>query len=190
MQLILQRLPMSDYLSCRDVCPCWRAAIDSKRCLPADKLPWLLLNTYHSFYIKDDCFVSDRKIRKAGKNHRYHSYECAGTIDGWLIMKSDQPKNCNSKITITKVFFFLNPVSGARVMLPSHPAAEFFSPELFNRVKLVASSEPRKLMLPLQQRTCYVTCLHLEKVGSLAFCTPGDKSCMDLHWGQGDRGGS
>ena len=57
MQVILQRLPLSDYLTFRDVSHCWRAAIiDSKRWLPAaHQLPWLLTSFYddmQTFYIK------------------------------------------------------------------------------------------------------------------------------------------
>ncbi|KAM5580220.1 hypothetical protein ABKV19_009790 [Rosa sericea] len=163
LQLILQRLLVSDYFSCRDVCRSWRAAIDSKRCLPAYQLPWLLIDSHHSFYIKDDCFVSDRKIYDSKKWRTHYCPGCVGSIEGWLIIEDIGHES------VLHQFFLLNPVSGATIMLPSHSA-----PNYFCGMKAVASSVPTKAML--QRRRCYVSCIHFEKEGALAFCAPADKS--------------
>lgn len=71
MQLILQQLCMSDSLRCRNVCRSWRTTIDSKRCLPAYQLPWLLLDPCCSYYFKDGCFVSDGKLYESRKDRTH-----------------------------------------------------------------------------------------------------------------------
>ncbi|XP_004304944.1 PREDICTED: uncharacterized protein LOC101303631 [Fragaria vesca subsp. vesca] len=175
MQVILQRLPLSDYLTFRDVSHCWRAAIiDSKRWLPAaHQLPWLLTSFYddmQTFYIKTDdddgdySFVSDRKICTSKHNHSDFCWRCVGAIEGWLIIDSLSRKSRNAKVP-----FFLNPVSGARVMLPLHPVDHPNHWMSFSLGKVVASSIPTSTK-------CYATCLHFRQQGRLAFCTPTDKS--------------
>ncbi|KAL6134834.1 hypothetical protein ACLB2K_067062 [Fragaria x ananassa] len=176
MQLIMQRLPLSDYLYCRDVSLCWGAHIDSKRWLPAvhHQLPWLLSNHYtdmQTFYIKthvDDAddgydyysFVSDRKILKSDNMDDivdyFYFWHCGGAIEGWLLMVSH-------RLSQDKSLFLLNPTSAARVMLPLRPHP---IPPIR---KVVASSVPTTTMY-------YVTCLHYVERSLLAFCMPGDRS--------------
>ncbi|XP_050379731.1 uncharacterized protein LOC126797095 [Argentina anserina] len=163
-QQILQQLPLSDYLNCRNVCPCWRAAIDSKRWLPAahHEFPWLVTSSMLgrdmlASYIETDDdenlrIVSNRKICNLKG-----MYYCAGSIEGWLIITQRRTYD-------EYRFFFCNPVSGARVKLPL--ICDTF---LFPMVKMVASSVPKTTK-------CYVTCLHLKDIGCLAFCTPSDRS--------------
>lgn len=153
-RLILQRLPLSDYLQCRDVCPNWRALIDSKRCPPAPHqlVPWLLLDSEHLFFVKDGCLVMDhRKISKSNPAVR-HRPRCVGSIEGWLILHEH---------IVSNSYFFLNPISGARVRLPSSKYMEL--------EKVVASSVPTRL------QQCYVARLNLLS-GGLDFCTPTNKS--------------
>ncbi|KAL6140338.1 hypothetical protein ACLB2K_058638 [Fragaria x ananassa] len=61
--------------------------------------------------------------------------------------------------------FCLNPVTGARIVLPSHLA-------LSSEIKAVVSSVPSETGLP-RRRRCYVCCLIED---SLAFRAPGDES--------------
>ncbi|KAM5560190.1 hypothetical protein ABKV19_021384, partial [Rosa sericea] len=139
--LILQRLCISDYLVSSKVCVSWRAAVEmsitKKSCLPAPQLPRLLLSSpsHHyiiSFQIKDQtCFVSDgnRKLVSLESyasdivyflkkdQSRFWAVYCLGSIEGWLIMAKGYPI----------INFFLYPVSGARVMLPSLPHCHCFN---------------------------------------------------------------
>ena len=170
MQLILQRLPLSDYLNCRDVSRSWRAAIDSKLWLPAvhHQLP-RLLTSYRlgsdmlaSYIKKDDDgylrIVSHPKIWKIKTDPPADCYcYCAGSVEGWLIITTSR--------SYVERFFFWNPVSGARVKLPTHHPSRGSFPE----VKVVASSVPTTT-------ECYVSCLHFRQEGCLAFCTPTDRS--------------
>ncbi|KAL6139711.1 hypothetical protein ACLB2K_058013 [Fragaria x ananassa] len=162
MQLILQRLPLSDYLNCRDVSRSWRAAIDSKLWLPAvhHQLP-RLLTSYRlgsdmlaSYIKKDDDgylrIVSHPKIWKI-------KTDPPADFEGWLIITTSR--------SYVERFFFWNPVSGARVKLPTHHPSRGRFPE----VKVVASSVPTTTK-------CYVSCLHFRQEGRLAFCTPTDRS--------------
>lgn len=153
MQLILQRLPLSDYLRCRDVCLSWRAVIDPH----PHQLPWLLLHSKHIFFVKDGCFVIDqRKISTHKSNIGVVRRECVGSIEGWLIMVTLKAWRSD-----TLSYFFLNPISGARVELPS-------SKIIWNE-KIVASS------VPTRRQNCYVAKLDLWK-RHLSFCRPIDKS--------------
>ncbi|XP_004304939.1 PREDICTED: uncharacterized protein LOC101301895 [Fragaria vesca subsp. vesca] len=168
MQLILQRLPLSDYLNCRDVSRCWRAAINNKRWLPAPhQLPWLVVSScigrdMLASYIKIDddddlrINVSHQKTWKVKTDPPADCY-CAGSVEGWLIITTSR--------SYVERFFFWNPVSGARVMLPTHHS----SLGRFPKVKVVASSVPTTT-------ECYVSCLHFRQEGCLAFCTPTDRS--------------
>ncbi|KAM5572474.1 hypothetical protein ABKV19_012501 [Rosa sericea] len=146
MGLVLQRLPRPDYIQCRDVCPTWRDIIDSSSAAPHHLLPWLLLDSKHLFFIKDGCLVSDhRKISTLVKPR------CVGSIEGWLIMHE----------YVKKSRYFLNPITGARVILPSSKCIE--------KEKVVASS------VPTRREHCYVVSLNLLS-GRLAFCRPTDQS--------------
>ncbi|KAL6135667.1 hypothetical protein ACLB2K_067894 [Fragaria x ananassa] len=169
MQLILQRLPLSDYLNCRKVSRSWRAAIDSKLWLPAahHQLPRLVTSSrlgggVLASYIKkddDDCLriVSHQKIWRIKTDPPADCYcYCAGSVEGWLIITTIR--------SYVERWFFWNPVSGARVKLPTH-----HSSLRFREVKVVASSVPTTTK-------CYVSCLHFRQEGRLAFCTPTDKS--------------
>ncbi|KAL6143417.1 hypothetical protein ACLB2K_054112 [Fragaria x ananassa] len=169
MQLILQRLPLLDYLNCRDVSRCWRAAIDSKRWLPAahHRLPRLVTSStlgrcMQASYIKTDDDDDDLRIvcnPNIWNPDAPYCY-CAESIEGWLI------------ITFVK-FFFWNPVSGARVKLPSRRMS------ILPPGKVVASSVPTSTTTK-----CYVSCLHFKQGCCLAFCTPSDKTWTVIEKGQ------
>ncbi|BFG13897.1 hypothetical protein CerSpe_001710 [Prunus speciosa] len=166
MQSVLQRLSIFDYFRCRSVCRSWRDSVDraisSKRCRPLPQLPWL-------FGSRDRDFLSyceyEQKFYKLNLPSDDAHDEYVGSIEGWL-MRVD---GTGSIITL------LNPISGARVMLPpcKHEltAASFIS-------KLVASSVPvpSPPSLPCTC-TCIVACLStgVEKTW-LGVCRPTDKS--------------
>lgn len=154
MQLILQRLPLSDYLRCREVCLSWRAVIDPH----PHQLPWLLLHSEHIFFVKDGCFVIDqRKISTHKSNTSVIRRECVGSIKGWLIMVTLE----TGRYDTLSCYFFLNPISGARVELPSS--------KIIWSQKIVASS------VPTRRQNCYVAMLDLWE-RHLSFCRPIDKS--------------
>nr|XP_004306081.2 PREDICTED: uncharacterized protein LOC101300558 [Fragaria vesca subsp. vesca] len=165
MRLILPRLCKSDYLSCRVVCHSWRAAVDkaiaSKNCPPASRLPWLIsIDSSQRFQAKDHCFVNQKPLYKSmGKLDRLIGFvsfsrrKFVGSIVGWLIMVEH------------RAVYFLNPISGARVMLPSRSTIHHTS---FSFMKAVASTVPTRL------QHCLVA--SLSKKHRLAFCKPKDKS--------------
>ncbi|KAL6140337.1 hypothetical protein ACLB2K_058637 [Fragaria x ananassa] len=155
---------MSDYLRCRDVCRSWRTTIDSKRCLPAFQLPWLLLDSCCSYYLKDGCFVSDGKLYESRKDRTRYWPGCVGSIEGWLII---------SALHSSYDLFFLNPVTGTQIVLPSHSAVTKFF-----KIEAVASSVPSETRL--KPRRCYVSCLVFKQKCSLAFCAPGDESWTSI----------
>ncbi|XP_004305890.1 PREDICTED: uncharacterized protein LOC101309661 [Fragaria vesca subsp. vesca] len=69
--------------------------------------------------------------------------------------------------------FFLNPVTGTQIVLPSHSAVTKFF-----KIKAVASSVPSETRL--KPRRCYVSCLVFKQKCSLAFCAPGDESWTSI----------
>ncbi|KAL6140493.1 hypothetical protein ACLB2K_058792 [Fragaria x ananassa] len=162
MHLFLERLCISDYLHCRQVCRSWRKAvrraIASKCCRPATELPWLVPDDIYAFNL------SDKKIVKGKpKSLLYQmkiSQRCVGSIEGWLIVVRKVYGEHNN-------ISFLNPVSRARVMLP--PISSWLTD--FSYRKVVASTVPTSLQ-------CIVACICCEE--KLAFCRPSDKSWMKI----------
>ncbi|KAL6135527.1 hypothetical protein ACLB2K_067754 [Fragaria x ananassa] len=165
MRLILSRLWKSDYLSCRVVCHSWRAAVDKaiaiKNCPPASRFPWIIsIDSRQRFRAKDHCFVNQKPLYKSmGKLDRLIGFvsfsrrKFVGSIVGWLI------------IVEHRAVYFLNPISGARVMLPSRSTIHHTP---FSFMKAVASTAPTRL------QHCLVA--SLSKKHRLAFCRPTDKS--------------
>ncbi|KAL6143582.1 hypothetical protein ACLB2K_054277 [Fragaria x ananassa] len=194
LQLIPQRLCISDYLVFRQVCPNWRAAVNNgiatKTCFPAPQ-PWLLVrkayDSLHAFSIEnqfscvrdpnifpsidigdhplDPLNLDDESIKLV---YPTASLACLGSIGSWLIVVADEHYENTS--LFSAVNFFLNPVSRTRVMLPSQSTLKELSNFRFSTLffkKFVASSPPG-----LQEHDCVVAAL--TKSGSLAFCRPND----------------
>ncbi|KAL6143579.1 hypothetical protein ACLB2K_054274 [Fragaria x ananassa] len=89
LQLIAQRLYISDYQVFRQVCPNWRAAVDrgiaTRSCPPAPQPPWLLL--------LDSPGIWSSRV-----------------LGSWLIVAISQGSTLLN-------FFFINPLSRARYAL-------------------------------------------------------------------------
>nr|XP_028962319.1 uncharacterized protein LOC114826391 [Malus domestica] len=116
--------------------------------------------------------------------------DCVGSIEGWLIMVDSalrrpegfmKPwsfylKNCQNP-SFKIEFFFFNPISGDRVMLPSSqstlPCHCINGPD-FSVSKIIASSEPKTI----SQEPCFVVCLC--KQGHLTYCRPRDQSWSSI----------
>ncbi|XP_062012027.1 uncharacterized protein LOC133728616 [Rosa rugosa] len=164
-------------------------AIASKCCPPAPQLPWLMLHS-HPYSLKDNCFLSlsDEKIYKSSNptNSICTARYCVGSVEGWLIMvESDlwRPKcviidDDPSSNFYTTVNFFLNPISGAQVMLPSQSTIPCpYSCFIFFLAKVVASSPPTSSL-----HSCLVACICSGHY-NLAFCRPTQKSWTLIHLG-------
>ncbi|KAM5581247.1 hypothetical protein ABKV19_010461 [Rosa sericea] len=202
LQLIPQRLCISDYQLFRQVCPNWRAAVDigiaTKTCPPAPQLPWLLFRRsydyLHAFYIinqyscvRDPKFFPSINIADyppEPPNLEDESFDgplemptasltCLGSIGSWLIVAAHQ--QCQNDNSSTVVNFFLNPVSRARVMLPSQSTLNCsFSGSTTLLFKKIVASSPPAPTTGLQKGDCLVA--GLVHPGILAFCRPNDTS--------------
>ncbi|XP_062017169.1 uncharacterized protein LOC133733553 [Rosa rugosa] len=186
LQLIAQRLYISDYLVFRQVCPNWRAAVDrglaTRSCPPAPQLPWLLLHNFYGLwtspgnqYSLDALYIERHQysFRRAPTSFRseimsspvsYSFRYCVGSIESWLIVAIYQ--RCRKNNSSTVVNFFFNPVSRARVMLPSKDSF---------LMKIVASSPPAPTTrLQQKQHNCFVAALSYGN--RLGICRPTDTS--------------
>lgn len=194
MQLVLQRLCISDFFRCRAVCISWKATVDmaiaTKFCRPAPKLPWLMLCS-HPFSVEDNCFLSltdDQKfICKSNPTYNMNRGDCVGSIEGWLIVADSalwRPEGFmkpwsfylynHDSSTFSIDYFFLNPLSGARVMLPSTQSTlpcHCTNRPCFCIIKVAASSVPTS-------QHCFVASLC--RKGHLALSRPNDKSWTQI----------
>ncbi|KAL6143576.1 hypothetical protein ACLB2K_054271 [Fragaria x ananassa] len=141
LQSIAQRLYTSDYLVFRQVCSSWRAAVDrgiaTRSCPPAPQLPWLLVLDSYGFSLGDrdslDAFYIEHQYSllrsptsfRSETSSAPHLRSCVGSVESWLIVTLHQQCRRNN--------FLFNPLSRARVMLPS---------DTFTLFKTVASSPP------------------------------------------------
>ncbi|BFG26195.1 hypothetical protein CerSpe_124690 [Prunus speciosa] len=174
-------------------------AIATKHCPPSPQLP-LIMQCSHPSSMIDHCFVRLRLHPKTTHNKAPPNYIPAtynnmmnrlgyvGSIEGWLIMvdsvlwnpeSNNFMKSCslylhnrNRGSTFDIIYFFLNPITGARVMLPSSQSSTLLpcgcnNGPSFPIVKVVASASPTS-------QHCFVASLC--STGHLAFCSPADKS--------------
>ncbi|KAM1012549.1 hypothetical protein ACFX2C_042788 [Malus domestica] len=202
MQLILRRLGLLDYVRCAAVCRSWQAIIksniQSRRPLAQDQVPWLMLSS-HPLSTRDHRVLSpgdwkDHKFLRSWPNPIFYCtmnrMDCVGSIEGWLIMVDSalrRPEGFmkpwsfylkNSQNPSFKIeFFFFNPISGDRVLLPSSqstlPCHCINGPD-FSISKIIASSEPKTI----SQEPCFVVCLCKE--GHLTYCRPTDQSWSSI----------
>ncbi|KAM1255107.1 hypothetical protein PS1_029582 [Malus domestica] len=181
MQSILQKLCIFDYDWIGAVCRSWKdsvnMSISGTLCSPAPQLPWLMLS-FHPISTQDNFFLSliDQQVYKPNRKHSTHNMnrlDCVGSIEGWLIMVDNALWRPEAFIinNNTVRFFFLNPVSKARVMLPSSkstlPCKCSSKTPSFVPIKASASS------IPTSQH-CFVASLCSR--GHVAFCRPIDQS--------------
>ncbi|KAL6287576.1 hypothetical protein ACE6H2_011966 [Prunus campanulata] len=179
MQSILQRLSISDYVRCKAVCHSWRASVDTaiatKNCPSARQHPVLVLGSHPSCfrgpYFASLSLAPKITLKRAISNYILAIYKnmtnmlaCVGSIEGWMVMI---------------ILFFLNPISGARVMLPSSQSSTLLTcgcnnGSSFPIVKVVASATPTS-------QHCFVASLC--SAGHLALCKPTDKSWTLIHEG-------
>ncbi|KAM1714408.1 hypothetical protein ACFX12_025020 [Malus domestica] len=94
----------------------------------------------------------------------------------WLMLNS-HPMSTRDHRVLSPEFFFFNPISGDRVMLPSSqstlPCRCINGPD-FSVSKIIASSEPKTI----SQEPCFVVCLC--KQGHLTYCRPRDQSWSSI----------
>ncbi|CAB4304923.1 unnamed protein product [Prunus armeniaca] len=181
-------------------------AIATKNCPPARQHPLLMIGSHPSCF-RDPYFASlslapKITLKRAIPNYIPAIYKnmmnrlaCVGSIEGWMVMvdsilwrpeSNNFAKSCSLYLhnrgrqsTLDIILFFLNPISGARVMLPSSQSSTLFpcgcnNGSSFPIVKVVASATPTS-------QHCFVASLC--SVGHLALCRPTDKSWTLIHEG-------
>ncbi|KAH0990372.1 hypothetical protein GBA52_001855 [Prunus armeniaca] len=166
MQLIVQRLGVSDWVRCGAVCRSWQAMIKSMQCRPAPELAWLML-CYHPSAGRDYWFLSlsDGKVHKitSPSNPFYNKRKCL---------------TCFGRLNWRMVDY------GARVTLPS---SKYYCEcvEGCTTVKLVASSGPtgngersQHQQQPPPPPPCFV--VRLCSTGRLEFCMINDISWTSI----------
>ncbi|KAI4354399.1 hypothetical protein L6164_003264 [Bauhinia variegata] len=177
LELILQRLSIIDYLQCGAVCLSWRIkvanAIASKLCPPAPQFPFVLLFP-RQYSDKDYHLLSPSENRLSTVRSKWPSaVVCVGSVEGWLIMNFLD--YCTQDQTLHSFTYFLNPVSGTRMMLPATSISSFSKTYAKSGItiscKAVASSIPDCPNCHVAtQFSCVVT-----RKQQLAFCRVTEK---------------
>ncbi|XP_061376068.1 uncharacterized protein LOC133318126 [Gastrolobium bilobum] len=165
MELIMKRLCLKDCLGLREICTPWRDtvanAIANKHCHPLPELPLIVvkykesstvfrLRTERLLYTKRPLFEKMQSIR--------------GSVEGWMIVSE------YSNVGSLTIFFF-NPVTNARVFVPSvlnFPSNSPLQADKLLMKKMVASSKPDCL-------DCFLVCLFNDYC-HITFCRLSDKS--------------
>ncbi|XP_061346553.1 uncharacterized protein LOC133292193 [Gastrolobium bilobum] len=138
LELIMKRLSLKDYLGLRAICSPWRAtvanAILNKHCHPLPELPLVVLNSHESY-----TFFNLRTERLlCPKTPLFKNMQTFhGSVEGWMIVSE------YVNVASLNIFFF-NPVTNARVFVPSMLNFPSNSPRQDNLLlgKMVASSRP------------------------------------------------
>ncbi|KAI4354400.1 hypothetical protein L6164_003265 [Bauhinia variegata] len=183
LELILQRLSIIDYLQCRAVCLSWRIMVASKRCPPTPQFPFVLLfppkysdEDYHLLSLSEDRLSTVRTKWPS-------CVVCAGSVEGWLIMNFID--YCTKDHILHSFTYFLNPVSGARIMLPATSISLLRKPypksEITIPCKAVASSIPD---FPNCRVATILYCVNTKKQ-QLALCQVTDKSWTVINVSEG-----
>lgn len=122
-ELVLERLPLSDYVRFPAVCRRWRSIQKAHRLRhspgppPMRPLTWLVVPTQEPS--PQDSAVCYSPFEQ--RLYRFHLvvgdwrclWRCLGSSRGWLLLKEDYPYD--------SVLSLLNPVSGVRIQLPDLP---------------------------------------------------------------------
>jgi hypothetical protein len=141
LKLIAKRLSLNDYLALRAVCRSCRKTIsniiENNHCFYLPEMPQVFLPS------KDSRFFFSLSKKSVHHHHRTPPLKCTnicvGSVEGWLIMRDDYGKGFEN-------FFFLNPVTDVRIMIPSKLSLVCNSSvqdDIIQYViKMVASSKP------------------------------------------------
>ncbi|KAK9289120.1 hypothetical protein L1049_017593 [Liquidambar formosana] len=185
MELILQRLCLNDYLRFSAVCSSWRSvvakAISNKRCRPTPHFPLIMFGVfaYKNLNARFLDLCDKGRVSMPCRENLYGRY-CCGSVEGWLILTDGfmwRPEGFFNFWSPSSLFkfemvnnYFFNPVTGAKVMLPSQSTIpirrSYISVYFF--VKVVASSVPTN-------PNCVVVGI-CRFNGMLVFCRPSDKA--------------
>lgn len=163
-EMLVKRLSLVDSLKFSAVCTSWRR-ISSQWFQRATRIPWILKQIQSvdsttancSLYSPSEDCVYNLKFPKATTDTSYYM-SFLGAIDGHLIMS--EHKWLKTMPLARSINYLLNPITGARIMLPPLSEVPMIS---------VASSNPRC-------SECIVATILTPHTHKLAFCRPGDKS--------------
>ncbi|XP_061356406.1 uncharacterized protein LOC133300836 [Gastrolobium bilobum] len=134
----MRRLCLVDYLGLRAICSPWRStvanAIANKHCHPLPELPLVVLQSVKSCTFFS---LSTGRVLCPKRPLFVKMQICHGSVEGWMIMS--EYANVGSLI-----IFFFNPVTNARIWVPSLLSFPTKSPLQANLFmgKMVASSIP------------------------------------------------
>lgn len=151
------------------------AGIATKTCSPAPELPWLLLRSNdcrQAFSIGQNRHspVRNPQIFRSVAAGSFSYPNCIWSIGAWLIIAAEHHLNNNTRV----VNFFLNPISGARVMLPSQSTIQCH----FNLQRSLFPQEIKlwHLLTQLLNRRTVRLVAGLSSDGLLYICRPTDAS--------------
>ncbi|XP_077225924.1 putative F-box protein At3g25750 [Tasmannia lanceolata] len=126
--LILKRLSLTDYLRFGGVCVSWRSVM-AERCHPlAPQPPWIMLYSHGDSEIQGFFCLTEKRVYKLNLPEVRGRW-CCGSSEGWLIMTD-----------LIKGNFLLNPISRARIHLPSQISIPCSGPGYIR--KAILSSPP------------------------------------------------
>jgi hypothetical protein len=140
LELIMKRLPLRDYLVLRTICRYCRKTIsnviENKQCCHLPEQPQVFLQSNNSRFFFS---LSTKNVHHHGTPPLLRTNRCVGSVEGWLIV-SDYSEKGFAK------FFFLNPVTDVRILIPSKLSLPSNSNNGGDGIpivsKIVASSKP------------------------------------------------
>jgi hypothetical protein len=173
LELIMKRLPLRDYLVLRAICRYCRKTIsnviENKHCCHLPEQPQVFLQSKNQS--KDSRYffsLSTKSVHHLGTPPLLRTNLCVGSVEGWLIV-------CDYSEKGFAKFFFLNPVTDVRILIPSKLSLPSNSNAGGDRIayvkKMVASSKPN-----CDESDCYL-------VGLLTdFCHIAIYKLFDKSW--------
>ncbi|XP_004492488.1 uncharacterized protein [Cicer arietinum] len=136
LEQIMKHLPHREYLALRAICYPWWISVSNvmakDNCHPLTELPLVLLRNEDSMFYS----LSTESLHRPKTQLLKRTQFCHGSFEGWLIMGDYTVYTVEGFAT----FFFLNPVTNVRIMIPSK--LYFPSNSLLYVEKMVASSKP------------------------------------------------